>query len=77
MSCSPGEIEFRLSQLPPWAQKQMLSRPSVAQSVSSASAAASSAGGGLSKPSDTGETAAAPLEGKWAQVSSTSVRLCE
>ena len=84
MSCSPGEIELRLSQLPPWAQKQMLSRPSVAQSVSSATAAASSAaglgggggGGGVGAPprppdataADTGETAA-PLEGKWAQVS--------
>ena len=75
VSCSPGEIELRLSQLPPWAQKQMLSRPSVAQSVSSATAAASSAGvGGVGPPrpaataAGTGETAA-PLEGKWAQVS--------
>ena len=71
VSCSPGEIELRLSQLPPWAQKQMLSRPSVAQSVSSATAAASSAGGRGGGPAATaaiGETAA-PLEGKWAQVS--------
>ena len=57
----------------------MLSRPSVAQSVSSASAAASSAGGGLPKSAataDTGETAA-PLEGKWAQVSTYTWDVCE
>ena len=58
----------------------MLSRPSVAQSVSSATAAASSASGrggrGGAQPhppttaADTGETVV-PLEGKWAQVSGT------
>ena len=74
-SYSPGEIELRLSQLPPWAQKQMLSRPSVAQSVSSAaSSGGRGRGGGPPHPpataADTGETAA-PLEGKWAQVSGT------
>ena len=82
MSCSPGEIELRLSQLPPWAQKQMLSRPSVAQSVvsSAASTAASIASGGVGggappRPpaaAAVGETAA-PLEGKWAQVSLCTV----
>ena len=82
MSCSSDsdELKLRLSLLPPWAQKQMLSRPSVAQSVSSATAAASSATGGGGRGgaqphpratvTDTGETAA-PLEGKWAQVSGT------
>ena len=76
-SSDSDELKLRLSLLPPWAQKQMLSRPSVAQSVSSATAAASSATGGGGRggaqphppatAADTGETAA-PLEGKWAQV---------
>ena len=64
MTSSPGEFELRLSQLPPWAQKQVLSRPSMAKNVCSVDPSepkSTSIEAGVGK-------APAPLEGKWAEV---------
>ena len=62
---SPGEFELRFSQLPPWAQKQVLSRPSMADNVCPIAPdevkCALIEGGGVGK-------GPAPLEGKWAEV---------
>ena len=73
MTGSPGEFDMRLSQLPPWAQKQMLSRPSVAKTVSSQAAVVGGGGAGPARTAAVGESA--PLEGKWAQVG-VSVCVC-
>ena len=58
---SQDETDFRfsLSQLPPWAQKQMLSRPSVACKVES--------GGGRVPPPSV--SSPARVYGRWAEVS--------
>ena len=56
---------MRFSQLPPWAQKQMLSRPSVAEKVGSEGSR-----GPKEAPGEggVGGKTPAPLEGKWAEV---------
>ena len=60
----PPDFEIRLSQLPAWAQKQVLSRPSIAAKVSKKSLKKESVASGSSNSNKP------PLsvKGKWAEV---------